>query len=399
MSSRELSCFLCREMLYEFAIHALDERRASSVKKHVSTCRDCLQILQDHERATKHLEELASSKISLKAVQDLKEKHRLISHNVGWRRLPESLRWGLEALVAALVVAASFHFGSQWWANRKVQKADDVVLAEVETLPGEAGQSQNFPEDTLAEADIEADEESGGAPEVTEPTQHSDEVGNESVAGPGLHHAGTDVVETENVQVAEAPPQPEYVVPQTPLVLALNPPTSPQPVAVKPSPSPAQQVPTPATMVMNSAPPPSPAAQEGGFVYRMAMSVKGIDAVTPKVIEKIMELGGQKAGQVQLGWKKPGGSYFHFTMPEAGFTPLMTHLRSFAQVRHSKDPHKRVMPAGTIRIILWVEELEPPKPSVQPITEPDVQQGEVMPPETEVPNATEEAPQTTEENE
>ncbi|MEQ1879235.1 MAG: hypothetical protein ABL958_21545, partial [Bdellovibrionia bacterium] len=170
MTSRELSCFICKEMLYEFAIDALDERRKHSVEKHIGNCQDCTGQFTDHRRALRHLESLSNAKISLKAVQDLKEKNRLVSRNVGWRRLPESLRWGFEALLAAIIVAASFHFGSQWWATYKNRASQEVVLAEVETLSKEAGQSQELPQDLLAEADIEADEESGGAPEAEEPT-------------------------------------------------------------------------------------------------------------------------------------------------------------------------------------------------------------------------------------
>jgi hypothetical protein len=98
---------------------------------------------------------------------------------------------------------------------------------------------------------------------------------------------------------------------------------------------------------------PDPKAK--GFVYRAWLNVADVDGLTPKVTDTIRELGGEKAGEVELGWRKGSGSYYHFSLPEKNEQEVMDRLRAFGRVRFSKDPHPRVMPAGQIRFILWVE--------------------------------------------
>lgn len=105
-------------------------------------------------------------------------------------------------------------------------------------------------------------------------------------------------------------------------------------------------------------PTPAPAATESaerGFVYRMSMPTSKVEAITPDVRAKIEALGGKKAGEVELGWKRRSGSYFHFAMPESGYDTLVEYLRGHSPVRIQKAPHRRIMPAGQIRIILWLE--------------------------------------------
>jgi hypothetical protein len=119
-------------------------------------------------------------------------------------------------------------------------------------------------------------------------------------------------------------------------------------------------VPVPTIVVANKQVQPAPAASavdpsERGFVYRMSMSTSKVDAITPEVRAKIEALGGKKAGEVELGWKRRSGSYFHFAMPEADYDTLVEYLRAQSPVRIQKAPHRRIMPAGQIRIILWLE--------------------------------------------
>ncbi|HEX4923342.1 MAG TPA: zf-HC2 domain-containing protein [Bdellovibrionales bacterium] len=403
MASRELSCFLCREMLYEFQVGALDERRRHAVERHLSVCQDCTRLLQESQRAAHYLGTLTQSKISTKAVNDLKGYNPLLVHRKGWRRLPESLRWGLEALLVALIIAAGFHFGSQWFSNREKTKASQVVLAEGETLPGEAGVS-NLPEDKLADVDAEeglegADKsESGETEAATEETPQEVAMQAAATTAPAPE-ASAAPVETPAVIASGTITPADYKIPQRPLVLALNPPATPAAQAVAATVPAATPLPAPKTASSQPAAVSSAVPAEGnGFVYRMAMSVRGVDRVTPELKSAIEALDGQKAGQVQLGWKKPGGSYFHFTLPEANFDSLMKDLRAFAQVRHSKDPHKRVMPPGTIRIILWVEELDAPKSAPVPSSAPDEADSEA-PAEESSPEPAAPDPSTPEENE
>ena len=95
-----------------------------------------------------------------------------------------------------------------------------------------------------------------------------------------------------------------------------------------------------------------------GHIHRAFMELSELSTVTPALVEQIEGLGGEKAGRVRLGWKKPTGSYFHFKMPEKNYENLLESLRSFGPVRIYKDPHWRVMPEGQIRIILMVRDAD-----------------------------------------
>ncbi len=93
-----------------------------------------------------------------------------------------------------------------------------------------------------------------------------------------------------------------------------------------------------------------------GFVYRGTMKIDQLDERTPIIAQQIRDLDGAKAGEVELGWRKDNkGSYYHFSLPEQNYEKLLEELRVYGPVRISKDSHPRVMPAGQIRIILWVE--------------------------------------------
>lgn len=94
-----------------------------------------------------------------------------------------------------------------------------------------------------------------------------------------------------------------------------------------------------------------------GYVYRGALSVVGIAMNGPKLTDKIRELGGRKAGSVELGWNKsPKIMYYHFTMPSAKMEELQQYFGEFGKFKFSKEKHPRVMPNGISRFIIEVEE-------------------------------------------
>ncbi len=93
-----------------------------------------------------------------------------------------------------------------------------------------------------------------------------------------------------------------------------------------------------------------------GIVLRGAMKIDELDEKTPLIAQQILELGGRKAGEVELGWRKDNkGSYYHFSLPEENYDKLLEYLQGLGPVRFSKDSHPRVMPQGQLRFILWVE--------------------------------------------
>ncbi len=93
-----------------------------------------------------------------------------------------------------------------------------------------------------------------------------------------------------------------------------------------------------------------------GAVYRVFMENKNIEETSDIIVNKIIDLGGRKAGEVKLGWKKKKGSYFYFILPEKNKKELMDFLKQFSVVRVEKQPHERIISYGNIRLILWVKE-------------------------------------------
>ncbi|MBX9768670.1 MAG: hypothetical protein K2X47_15455, partial [Bdellovibrionales bacterium] len=123
-----------------------------------------------------------------------------------------------------------------------------------------------------------------------------------------------------------------------------------------------------------------PADKFKGFVYRAFTFTNQIETVSPQLRDKILALGGKKAGEVDLGWRKRGGRYFHFTIPESSYEELVASIQAYGPVRIQKDPHPRVMPEGQIRFILWLEDrgrsdITPngPRPESEPSAEPETQ--------------------------
>lgn len=94
-----------------------------------------------------------------------------------------------------------------------------------------------------------------------------------------------------------------------------------------------------------------------GFVYRGTAKIVNVEVGSAKLKEKIVELGGRKAGEVELGWKRNQGDYyFHFTIPESKLSELEEYLKSVGEVQLSRDQHPRIMPSGIVRFIFTTEE-------------------------------------------
>ncbi len=100
----------------------------------------------------------------------------------------------------------------------------------------------------------------------------------------------------------------------------------------------------------------SKAPVEQGFLYRGELSTSEVDRISDGMVAKIVDLGGQKAGAVELGWKKTSRqAYFHFTIPQRSLVDLETYLKQEGLILR-KEKHSKIMPAGTVRVILTVDE-------------------------------------------
>ncbi len=120
-------------------------------------------------------------------------------------------------------------------------------------------------------------------------------------------------------------------------------------------------------------PEPQVAAAGRGEVYKLFMNLSNLDVLTPEIADRIRELGGAKAGQVPLGWRRTNGSYFHFSIDENNYEALQTMLKEYGSLRVIRDAHSRVMPKGVRRMILWIERVPT---SSQPQVEKEVPSGD-----------------------
>lgn len=134
-----------------------------------------------------------------------------------------------------------------------------------------------------------------------------------------------------------------------------NRPVSPPPkvVATKPS-----EPPTAETTVKSVEEPVDSSRPLKGFVYRGALRAINVDDAAPQITEILRNLGGTKAGEVDLGWRRGRSAYYHFSISEEYYDTVLKSLQTFGEVRIYREPHRRVMPEGQIRFIMWVEPTE-----------------------------------------
>ncbi|OFZ29477.1 MAG: hypothetical protein A2622_07045 [Bdellovibrionales bacterium RIFCSPHIGHO2_01_FULL_40_29] len=94
-----------------------------------------------------------------------------------------------------------------------------------------------------------------------------------------------------------------------------------------------------------------------GGLYRASIAVSDIDTVTGRITEKIVSLGGKKAGEVELGWRKSTKvSYYHVTIPTENVDEVKNFLSKFGPLSIQFENHPRIMPNGFKRMILEVKE-------------------------------------------
>ncbi len=311
---RKLTPFLCQELLYEYAVGALDPQRTADIDEYLPSDRASQDALETIRRGLDYSERLAASEISPELMARLTG-----SENVGsitrryadWYEWPKTVRWSFAALALSLLisgVAAVVPWGKLPSFFKKAD-SNTVVLVDI---PGTTVATQDS--ETAKGADAAADDEAQAAAEM-------ETSGDEHITG--------------DEPAADLPPP----------AVASRPTAGP---AVEPSPALA------ATEAGGAGSAPKEVRPKG-FVYRAFMNVANVGEVTSDVVQQLESFGGEKAGEVPLGWRRGAGSYFHFTVPESNENKTLEMLRTYGPVRISKDPHPRLMPAGQVRFILWIE--------------------------------------------
>lgn len=312
--SRPDSEFFAREFLYDLVNSTLDPARREAVDKAVAENRELQEDVARIREAVRYADHLSATGISEDLLEQIDEPETYLSvllKKTNYERWPLAVKWGLEALVVLsalllVLIIVPWDKALKWGLS---PRGREVILAE-----------------------------------MSRPSRTEIEV----TAG-GEEHQGENLFEDEGTQVAKkTAPAPAAPTPS---------PAAKTPEPAKPPSAPAPSAPAAAAVATTTPAETEKKSKGEGALYRGNMYVTNVGVTSTKIRDKIIELGGRKAGEVELGWRKtPTSSYFHFTMPEAKYEELQKFLADYGKSDLHKEKHPRVMPDGIIRLILSVEE-------------------------------------------
>lgn len=94
-------------------------------------------------------------------------------------------------------------------------------------------------------------------------------------------------------------------------------------------------------------------------VYRGLITVTDFEQVTSIIRDRVIAVGGKKAGEVELGWiKNKNTSYFHFIFPTEKREEIVTFVQQYGNLQYKLEPHPRILPLGHSRFIIEVRKGE-----------------------------------------
>lgn len=329
---RVLSHFLCEEMLYDYITGGLDESRAKSVEEYLSKSEELQKVKKDLEEALVYSQQLSETKVTEMLLEKMLNSRTLwmrFLDAISWKKWPEFTRWTVEAFIVSFAVAIFVAISWPYISDFLPERNRDIELAQVNKAlvppPKKIKITRTDPPSQIEKV-LESPKESPKKPSEKVPAK------------------------VAVVNPAEPKEKPETSKDSSKVAQGKKN-TRPSVVIEK--------------------------AQPKGFLYRANMELKNIESVTEEIREGLLALGGEKAGKVRMGWRKPNGSYFHFSIPEANYQEATSLLRKYGSIRITKDRHWRVMPENKIRIILWIEDLDlktqklGTSPEAEKISKPD----------------------------
>lgn len=304
--SREMSDFVASHLLFEYARNTLDAERKKGVEKALEATPELQNEFIKLINGIQYCEKLSETLINDAAIKQIELQSSQVNFIVSrlrWHQWPLGFRWLVEAGVVALLLVVVLNVLP---LNRIIHLNDGN---DSQTVVAEVDRKRKLILDEASESNVQAPDFADE--EVKQPTTLA-------VQNP----------------VPPVKPKPDVVpIPAKPLVMAPQPMPTPQTTAAK------------------------PASKSGAWIYRGQFLVTNAEAVSPKIKDKIKELGGQKAGEVEIGWlKTPNVYYFHFTVPEAKLGELEALLKDYSVGKLVKEAHPRVMADGIIRLLFTIEE-------------------------------------------
>ncbi len=357
---KKLTPFLAHEMIYDYATGQLDPERRAALEEFMAKDHESQNLLKNIEAAQAYTAKLSKTTIDSEVLQHLSEAENAVSLGrkySSWREWPETLRWSITAIALSAGVAGVVALvpWSKLSSSRKTGGVESLEVAQI-------AQPKT---DEIVEVAANDDNGSGDEAPTDVTNKATGEDSGDDVADEGDGGGGA-LAKTSALAVAPKP-TPVLVVratppaalgrlTPTPFVSVNLPPNNPSGAKV-PAPIPALGT-NASTRIMISETADTHAAGDTkakGFVFRAFMTLDNLDEIAPKIKDDIIALGGEKSGEVELGWKRGSGHYYHFAIPEDNEKKMLERLQVYGPVRISKDPHPRVMPPGKVRFILWVE--------------------------------------------
>ncbi len=331
---RNVSSFVGQELLYDYLCGELDSERREALEKLLNENRELKAELEKIRDGLRYVTGLQKTDVAPGLAESIRTPstyfHVLLQKTrfMEWPNGVKLVSEGLLIAIASLIVILGIPWGRviSW---RTAFDKGTVILSEVTKtanlnpdadFAGEAGAPSEETKDLVYEDEAKSGTKPGSKAEVQNDSKESTKHGTKSVEKP---------IEVKPVVAG-------VKVQMVPASTDSNPST---------------QVKTDvesATTVESG--------KKQGFLFRGVIEVTNIEAINPKLIEFITAAGGRKAGEVELGWKKEGGSYFHFTIPEAKTQQLIELFNEYGKIKISKEPHSRVMSDGIVRYIITVNE-------------------------------------------
>ncbi|MES2769397.1 MAG: hypothetical protein V4596_09645 [Bdellovibrionota bacterium] len=315
MRKRNLSEFMCIEMLYDYKSGKLDPLRHQAVEEGLQSSPRVREELKKLSIGISYCDKLKNISVSeplVDLILDQPKPTEKLFSKLKWNSFPQPVRWALEAVVVAVAIALFVTQVPNLFKGEETQP-DSMLVKKFDIKPP-------GPE-MVAETEISGKEETGEQIAVADVKLKAPIIASKEI--PLLLKPSIEPIKPEDTKPTEV----AAVAPQAP-----------------------------ATTPVATAPVAKPAPKKGNaYVYRMTMYVEDVDTVTPEIATLISSLGGEKAGEVELGWRRKGGSYFHFSVPQNNSGTLQDGLKKYAPFNIVKSSHPRIMPEGIERYILWVE--------------------------------------------
>lgn len=376
---RPLSRFHAEEMLYEYVQGELDPQRTRALEEYLKTDEELQVEVVKLQQGLGYLNTLSSGKIVSESIERIRVSNNWtdrITERLRVDEWPAGLKLGLESITvvsAIFVIAIAVPWNSLFEVIQ--DETGSQTLAEIRRdfkAPGAT--KEEFAEATLMEMvkDVVFDDE--GVPEAELPNSHKavakiTDVPQLANPADAKLSAAVTAAATVNATGGQPPLQAAPSLAQSPTVAAAA--TAPAntlatattsvnsaAIAVQKRTT-ANEASASAAKTEKTSGSQDPVLNQG-FLYRGVLRTTNVEAVTPKIVEFLAQGGGRKAGQVDLGWRKGTGSYFHFTIPEAKYEELEEFFREYGTLVISKERHPKVMPEGIVRLIVDVEEKTTP---------------------------------------